>query len=223
MEEIERIVGRIRARWPRVRILLRGDGGFAREVLMAWCEANRIDYLFGLARNARLVGEIETEMSDARTESEASGKPARRFRDFTWSTLDSWSRARRVVGKAEWTGGEANPRFIVTSLKAAEAAARHLYETIYCARGQADIYQASCVSRVSLCWWYRTGLSARWARRAERSQALDLSGIGHDQPNWPPLAGFAHGVPAACRAAASGRPTGRASRDAPPARGASIR
>ena len=138
VEEIERILGRIRARWPRVRILLRGDGGFAREVLMAWCEANRIDYLFGLARNARLVGEIETEMSDARTESEASGKPARRFRDFTWATLDSWSHARRVVGKAEWTSGEANPRFIVTSLKAAEAAARHLYETIYCARGEME-------------------------------------------------------------------------------------
>jgi hypothetical protein len=138
VEEIERILGRIRARWPRVRILLRGDGGFAREVLMAWCEANRVDYLFGLARNARLVGEIENEMSDARTESEASGKPARRFRDFTWATLDSWSRARRVVGKAEWTGGEANPRFIVTSLKAAEAAARHLYETIYCARGEME-------------------------------------------------------------------------------------
>ena len=138
VEEIERILGRIRARWPRVRILLRGDGGFAREVLMAWCEANRVDYLFGLARNARLVGEIETEMSDARTESEASGKPARRFRDFTWSTLDSWSRARRVVGKAEWTGGKANPRFIVTSLKAAEAAVRHLYETIYCARGKME-------------------------------------------------------------------------------------
>jgi hypothetical protein len=138
VEEIERILGRIRARWPRVRILLRGDGGFAREVLMAWCEANRVDYLFGLARNARLVGEIENEMSDARTESEASGKPARRFRDFTWATLDSWSRARRVVGKAEWTSGEANPRFIVTSLKAAEAAARHLYETIYCARGEME-------------------------------------------------------------------------------------
>jgi hypothetical protein len=138
VKEIERIVGRIRARWPRVRILLRGDSGFAREVLMVWCEANRVDYLFGLARNARLVGEIENEMSDARTESEASDKPARRFRDFTWSTLDSWSRARRVVGKAEWTGGEANPRFIVTSLKAAEAEARHLYETIYCARGEME-------------------------------------------------------------------------------------
>jgi hypothetical protein len=137
-DEIERIVRCIRARWPRVRILLRGDSGFAREALMAWCEANRVDYLFGLARNARLVGEIEPEMARARAQSEASGKPARCFRDFTWSTLDSWSRARRVVGKAEWTGGEANPRFVVTSLKAAEAQARHLYEAIYCARGEME-------------------------------------------------------------------------------------
>jgi hypothetical protein len=137
-EEIERIVRRIRARWPRVRILLRGDSGFARETLMAWCEVNRVDYLFGLARNARLVGEIETEMAHARAESETSGKPARRFRDFAWSTLDSWSRVRRVIGKAEWTGGEANPRFIVTSLKPAEVEARHLYEAIYCARGEME-------------------------------------------------------------------------------------
>ena len=139
VEEVARIVGHIRARWPRVRILLRADGGFAREALMAWCEANRVDYLFGLARNARLVGEIATEMSDSpHRRAEASGKPARRFRDFTWSTLDSWSRARRVVGKAEWTGGEANPRFVVTSLKAAEAAGTHLYEKIYCARGEME-------------------------------------------------------------------------------------
>jgi hypothetical protein len=121
-----------------VRILLRGDSGFARETLMAWCEVNRVDYLFGLARNARLVGEIETEMAHARIESETSGKPARRFRDFKWSTLDSWSRVRRVIGKAEWTGGEANPRFIVTSLKPAEVEARHLYEAIYCARGEME-------------------------------------------------------------------------------------
>lgn len=138
MEEIERIVRRIRARWPRVRILLRADSGFARETLMAWCETNRVDYLFGLARNARLVDEIAAQMQAARAESEASGKPARRFRDFTWSTLDSWSRVRRVIGKAEWTGGEANPRFVVTSLKPAEVEARHLYEGIYCARGEME-------------------------------------------------------------------------------------
>jgi hypothetical protein len=138
VEEIARIVARIRARWPRVRILLRADSGFAREALMAWCEANRVDYLFGLARNARLVGEIGAEMAQAQAEAGATGKPARRFRDFTWATLDSWSRERRVVGKAEWTQGEANPRFVVTSLAPAEAAARHLYETIYRARGDME-------------------------------------------------------------------------------------
>jgi hypothetical protein len=138
VEEIERITRSIRARWPQVRILLRADSGFAREALMAWCEANRVEYLFGLARNERLVGEIEAEMAAARADAEASGKPARRFRDFAWSTRDSWSRSRRVIGKAEWTGGEANPRFVVTSLKRAEAEARYLYEVIYCARGEME-------------------------------------------------------------------------------------
>ena len=138
VDEIARIVRRIRARWPRVRVLLRADSGFAREALMAWCEANRVDYLFGLARNARLVDEIGAELQAARAESEASGQAARRFRDFKWSTLDSWSRVRRVIGKAEWTGGEANPRFVVTSLKPAEVEARPLYEAIYCARGEME-------------------------------------------------------------------------------------
>jgi hypothetical protein len=138
VEELARIIGQIRARWPRVRILLRGDSGFCREALMAWAEANRVDYVFGLARNARLAAEIETQMQAARAAAEKTGKPARRFKDFRWSTLDSWSRTRRVVGKAEWTRGEANPRFIVTSLTSAEIDARRLYETIYCARGEME-------------------------------------------------------------------------------------
>jgi len=138
VEEIARIMRRIRERWPRVRILLRADSGFAREPLMAWCEANRVDFLFGLARNGRLAAEIETELAQARIEAEMSGRAARRFRDFTWSTLNSWSRARRVVGKAEWTGGAANPRFVVTSLKRSEVEAGHLYEAIYCARGEME-------------------------------------------------------------------------------------
>ena len=136
--EVARIVGQIRRHWPRTRILLRADSGFCREALMAWCEANRVDYLFGLARNTRLVAEISAELTAARAESEQTGKPARRFKDFTWSTLDSWSRSRRVVGKAEWTQGEANPRFVVTSLSRDEAQARHLYEKIYCARGEME-------------------------------------------------------------------------------------
>jgi hypothetical protein len=121
-----------------VRILLRADSGFAREELMAWCERNRVDYVFGLARNARLVAEIEAELAAARAAADRTGRPARRFKDFQWTTLNSWSRRRRVVAKAEWTRGEANPRFLVTSLKRAEAAARHLYENIYCARGDME-------------------------------------------------------------------------------------
>jgi hypothetical protein len=138
VDEIERIVRQIRARWPYVRILLRADSGFAREALMAWCEDNRVDYVFGLARNARLVAMIERELAAARAAAEATGQPARRFKDFQWNTLDSWSRRRRVIAKAEWTQGEANPRFLVTSLKRAEARARRLYEDIYCARGEME-------------------------------------------------------------------------------------
>jgi Transposase DDE domain group 1 len=138
VEEVARIVGQVRARWPRVRILLRADSGFARDALMSWCELNGIDYLFGLARNTRLVGEIEAELAEAAELSRRTGKPTRRFKDFSWSTLDSWSRQRRVVAKAEWTGGEANPRFVVTSLGRAEAEARYLYEKVYCARGEME-------------------------------------------------------------------------------------
>jgi Transposase DDE domain group 1 len=138
VDEIARIVAHIRKHWPRVRILLRGDSGFAREALMAWCEANRVDYLFGLARNERLEEAIKAELLMAAVESVRTGKSARCFRDFMWSTLDSWSRNRRVIGKAEVTGGEANPRFVVTSLKPAEVGGQYLYERIYCARGEME-------------------------------------------------------------------------------------
>jgi len=138
VEEVARIVTRIRRRWPKTRILLRGDSGFAREALMAWCEANRVDFLFGLARNERLEQAIKTELMVASLDSLRIGRPARRFKDFVWSTLDSWSRDRRVIGKAEVTGGAANPRFVVTSLKPTEVSAQHLYEVIYCARGEME-------------------------------------------------------------------------------------
>ncbi len=128
IEEVARIVARIRRRWPAARILLRADSGFAREGLMAWCEHNGVDFLFGLARNSRLVSEIAAELAEVAELSQRSGKPARRFKDFTWQTRDSWSRERRVVAKAEWTEGKANPRFVVTSLARQEHEARHLYE-----------------------------------------------------------------------------------------------
>jgi hypothetical protein len=138
VEEVARIIAQLRARWPRVRVLLRADAGFAREALMAWCEANRVDYLFGLARNARLEAEIAGELAEAAAKSQATGRPARRFRDFMWTTLDSWSRRRRVIGKAECTKGDPNPRFIVTSLKPKAAEARDLYQRVYCARGEME-------------------------------------------------------------------------------------
>jgi hypothetical protein len=93
VEEVARIVGQVRARWPKVRIVLRGDGGFAREPLMAWCEDNRVDYLFGLARNPRLVEHIHIPLAWAEHDAEASGRAARRFADFRWTTTLSWSRA----------------------------------------------------------------------------------------------------------------------------------
>src|SRR3954469_6535107 len=112
--------------------------GFARESLMSWCEHNRVDFVFGLARNSRLVEEIAVELIQAEDEAGRTGQPARRYKDFRWSTLDSWSRRRRVIAKAEWTGGEANPRFVVTSLKPSEVTALHLYEEVYCARGDME-------------------------------------------------------------------------------------
>jgi len=138
VEEVGRIIGQIRSRWPEVRIVLRADSGFAREALMAWCEQNRVDYLFGLARNVRLVEEIADELAEAAVESAITCAPARRFKDFMWTTRDSWSRRRRVVGKAEHTRGEANPRFVVTSLSPQRADARALYEDLYCVRGEME-------------------------------------------------------------------------------------
>ncbi len=137
-EEVARIVSQIRQRWSDTRILLRADSGFCREELMVWCETNKVDYLFGLARNQRLVTKIEAELAITLEESSHTGKPARRFKDFQWRTLKSWSRSRRVVAKAEATQGGTNPRFVVTSLDPAEAEARQLYEDIYCARGEME-------------------------------------------------------------------------------------
>ena len=138
VEATERIVAQIRERWPDVKIILRADSGFAREGLMAWCEANAVDYVFGLARNDRLVAKIARQLAAAEREAAQTRAPARRYRDFMWSTLDSWSRKRRVIGKAEWTKGEANPRFIVTSLDVTQGSAAFLYEDIYCARGDME-------------------------------------------------------------------------------------
>jgi Transposase DDE domain group 1 len=138
VEEVGRIVARIRARWPRVRIMLRADSGFAREALMAWCETHRVDYVFGLARNSRLLEELAIDMAWAEDEHEKTGQAVRRFKDFRYATLDTWSRRRRVIGKAEHLAKGANPRFVVTSLKRRAIDAKTLYERVYCARGEME-------------------------------------------------------------------------------------
>jgi hypothetical protein len=135
---VQRIVAQIRARWPQVKIVIRADSGFCRDDLMSWCEDNRVDYVLGLARNPRLVAQIRRELVEARAEARATQRSARRFKDFAWETRDSWSRERRVIAKAEWTSGKANPRFIVTSLKRSRVSARFLYEKVYCARGDME-------------------------------------------------------------------------------------
>jgi hypothetical protein len=150
-DEVARIVDHIRRRWPRVRILLRGDSAFAREELMAWCERSRVDYVFGLARNDRLVAAIEAERADASAECRATERPARRFKDLRWSTLSSWSRWRRVIGKAEALPLGDNPRFIVTSLQPAAADARLLYERVYCARGEMENRIKECQLDLGAC------------------------------------------------------------------------
>ncbi len=135
VEELEPIVARIRQRWPAVKILLRGDSGFCREKLMAWCEREGIDYIFGLAQNPRLRKLIEAQTAQVEKQYQETQAPARVFSEFFYSTKDTWSRERRVIAKAEHLDKGSNPRFVVTSLSAEQMPAQELYEKGYCARG----------------------------------------------------------------------------------------
>jgi hypothetical protein len=138
VEELERIVTQIRARWPKTRIVIRGDSGFCRDALMSWCEAQRVGYVLGMARNKRLHRALGREMAEARAAHAMTGKPARRFRDFRYRTRKTWSCERRVVGKAEVLPGKDNPRFVVTNLPLTRAGAKRLYEKLYCVRGEME-------------------------------------------------------------------------------------
>jgi hypothetical protein len=138
LQEVQRIVRQIRARWPKTRIILRADSGFCREELLAWCETSDVHYVFGFARNKRLRKIIGRAMQQAKQEHQHTGKPARVFCEFAYRTKKSWSRARRVVGKAEQIEGKENPRYLVTSLGAQDWPAQQLYEQLYCARGEME-------------------------------------------------------------------------------------
>jgi len=138
VEEVERIVRQLRARWPQIRIVLRADSGFCREELMSWCESHQVEYVFGLARNKRLRKIIGAPMHQARLMHRTTGRAARVFAQFPYQTHKSWSRSRRVVAKAEYLDKGENPRFIVTSLSEERWTAQDLYEKFYCARGEAE-------------------------------------------------------------------------------------
>ncbi len=138
VKHLKRIVAQLRESWPAVKIIVRADSGFCREAIMAWCEADGVDYVLGLAQNTRLKGMIAAEQEQARVEFERTKEPARVFTDLQYRTLDSWSRERRVVAKAEHLAKGANPRFVVTSLTAGGRAAKPLYEEDYCGRGEME-------------------------------------------------------------------------------------
>ena len=138
LTELRRIVAQIRQAWPETKIVLRGDSGFCRDELMSWCEANKVDYLFGLAKNKRLRRIIDPQMWQATKQWNETKQPARVFTEFEYETRKSWARARRVIAKAEHIDGKENPRFVVTSLASEEWPAQKLYEEDYCGRGDME-------------------------------------------------------------------------------------
>ena len=138
LEVMQRLVKLIRHKWPLVKILMRADSGFCRDTLMSWCEGNEVKYLFGMAKNRRLLKRISRTMKKARVDWASSGRAARRFIQFSYRTRSSWSRARRVVAKAEYMDKGENPRFVVTNLSAQEYEGQQLYEKLYCARGEME-------------------------------------------------------------------------------------
>jgi Transposase DDE domain group 1 len=138
LQQLQRIVGQIRQAWPQVRITIRADSGFCRDDILRWCEANGVDYVIGLAKNPRLIAEIAAELQEVKGQYERTEQAARAFKDLRYRTLDSWSRERRVVAKAEHLAKGPNPRFVVTSISAEGRAARSLYEEDYCGRGEIE-------------------------------------------------------------------------------------
>jgi hypothetical protein len=139
LPELQRVVDHIRSRWPDVHILIRGDSAYCRDALMDWCEStDGVDFLVGIAKNTRLLRMIETELEDVRVLSEAAEEPVRQFVELRYRTLETWSRERRVVAKAEHIIGKANPRFVITSLSIEDVGAKALYEEMYCARGDME-------------------------------------------------------------------------------------
>lgn len=138
VDELKRIVRRLRAAWPSLRLIIRGDSGFCRDGIMSWCEENGVDYVLGIAKNERLKQKIAEELEEARRRYEKLGVASRVYKEFQYETLKTWSSKRRVIAKAEHLRKGENPRFVVTSLSAEEISPQELYQELYCARGEME-------------------------------------------------------------------------------------
>jgi len=179
-QEVARIVGHIRQHWPRTTIVIRADSGFCRDDLMSWCEEHGVQYVLGLAGNERLAVQIAPEMKLAQRKAKRTGKPARVFADFRYRTRKSWSVERRVIGKAEFTNGGSNPRFIVTNVHAAFGSPRFLYETVYCQRGEMENRLKEC--RPCGAWLRHDAICSQTARQHPR---CGRTSCGCGCPRWP--------------------------------------
>ncbi len=172
VKQLDRIIGRIRQTWPKVRIIIRGDSGFCREPIMHWCESHGVDYILGLAINARLRRHVGGALEQARQQFAQSGLASRVFVEFSYQTLDSWSCSRRVVAKAEYLAKGENPRFVVTSMASEEVAAAVLYEQHYCGRGDME-------NRIKEQQLYLFALRTSCATMRANQLRLWLSGIAY--------------------------------------------
>jgi hypothetical protein len=145
---LEKIVAALRQRCKKARVMVRGDSGFCREEIMAWCERQGVYYGLGLAKNSVLIEKLAPALAQARARRCLSGAPSgREFAEFDYQTRKTWSRSRRVIGKAEVMAAGDNPRFVVTNLptrgfKGDKDRARftpgRLYEEFYCGRGEME-------------------------------------------------------------------------------------
>lgn len=128
------LVKRLRQAWPKVRILFRGDSGFCRWRMLAWCDRHGVDYIVGIAKNKRLNARIQPQRDEAARTFAETDAPVRTFTDFSYAA-QSWDGPRRVIAKVEHLAKGSNPRYIVTNLK---GDAQTLYEDVYCARGDME-------------------------------------------------------------------------------------
>jgi len=175
------LVKRLRAAWPQVRLILRADSGFCRDRMLRWGERHGVNYVVGIAQNARLNAATARVRRRLKRQLERSGAKQREFYEFRYGA-HPWAGERRVIARLEYSDQGDNPRYIVTNL---EGEARALYEELYCARGEMEnrIKEAQLglfADRTSCRYFaanqFRLLLSSLAYSLIERLRALGLSG-----------------------------------------------